>query len=126
VWNQSGRRVLPPLVHKDAVYCGEFSAAGRFIATGAGRIAQVWDATTGEPVTPPFRHSGIVTSVGFHPGGRMLISSTLSGEVFLWDLTPDSRSLDHLRNDAKLRSAHWLDSLGGYTPLSKENLEKLQ
>ena len=126
VWNQNGDLTLPPLIHSDPVKFAALSTDGRFIGTGAGHLAQVWDASTGEPVTPPLQHSGLVSSIEFHPDGEAITTSSLAGEVFVWDLTPDLRPLVEIKKDAKLRSGHWLDALGGYSPLSIESLEKLK
>jgi tetratricopeptide (TPR) repeat protein len=47
-------------------------------------MARVWDAGTGEPVTPPLRHDAGVTHVEFGPDGRRLHTVTEKG-VRVWD-----------------------------------------
>jgi WD40 repeat protein/tRNA A-37 threonylcarbamoyl transferase component Bud32 len=80
---------LPTLVqvlsHGDGLRHAAFSPDGRWVVTaGEGKLARVWDAATGKPVTPPLAHQGPVNQVGFSPdGGRVL---TVSGDtVRVWD-----------------------------------------
>jgi WD40 repeat protein len=63
VWNlRTAKAVSPPLRHSSEVYQVAFGGEQRFIATaslpdpsGAGEV-RVWDALTGEPVTPVYRN----------------------------------------------------------------------
>src|SRR5206468_4318755 len=38
--------------------------------------AQVWDATTGQPIGPPLRHSGTVRSAAFSPDGQKIVTAS--------------------------------------------------
>jgi WD40 repeat protein len=47
--------------------------------------ARLWDATTGEPLTPPLRHSGEVIAVAISPGGRTGLTASVAATARLWD-----------------------------------------
>jgi hypothetical protein len=52
-----------PLRHEQSVRSAEFSPDGtRVVTASSDSTAQVWDATTGQPVTEPLRHKGEVYS----------------------------------------------------------------
>ncbi len=71
------------------------SPDGSRIATGGmDGVARVWDARTGEPVTPPLAHTGgpkyanfpqRVSCVAFSPDGRLLATSSGDGATHVWD-----------------------------------------
>src|SRR5262249_1746173 len=73
-------------------------------ATGGseGLEARVWDAETGEALTPPLRHgwaslnSWPNPSVPISPDDRVLATAYRDGTVGFWDLSPDERPADDL------------------------------
>jgi WD40 repeat protein len=69
---------------------------GRFIATACSdRSARVWDAATGDPITPPLPHRKEVDQVGFLPGRRVFTVSR-DGVAQVWDLPEERRPLIEL------------------------------
>ena len=111
-----------------------FSRDGRRLATASeDGTARVWDAATGEPVTPLLPHGGArqepsssayhseVPQVSFSPDGRRLITVGRSAAQN-WDLRPDVRPAEDLVRLAVLLSGHRVDNSGGYVPVSKEVL----
>src|SRR5262249_10111607 len=44
---------------------------------GAPGEAQIWDTTTGRPLTPPLRHFGEVYQAEFTPDGRRVVTASL-------------------------------------------------
>jgi WD40 repeat protein len=69
------------------------------IATGSDdTTARVWDAETGEAVSPPLKHADRVIFVGFREGGNQLVTVSADAVIRLWTLddgTPTER-LIHL------------------------------
>jgi hypothetical protein len=57
----------------------------------------VWDATTGEVLAPPLRHSRAIDRVFFRANGDQACVVLEGGIVCTWDLTPDERPIDELR-----------------------------
>jgi WD40 repeat protein/serine/threonine protein kinase/tetratricopeptide (TPR) repeat protein len=49
-----------------------FSPDGRYLAVAAGRVARVWDCKQGSFVTPLLPHPALLTTLAFHPDGRLL------------------------------------------------------
>ena len=55
------------------------------------RVLWLWDATTGQPLGEPWRgHDSPVYSVAFSPDGKRMVSSDVSGGLWLWDTDPES------------------------------------
>jgi WD40 repeat protein len=47
--------------------------------------AQVWHATTGQPVAPALRHPGHVTHAAFSPDGRRIVTASWDQTARVWD-----------------------------------------
>ena len=65
-----------------------FSPDGRRIVTASDdRTGRVWDATTGQPLSPPLRHQGGVAWAMFSPDGRRIVTASDDRTGRVWDAT---------------------------------------
>ena len=55
------------------------------ITGGWDRVARLWNATTGLPITPPLRHGGTLRAVAFSPDGRTVLTGSYDRTAQLWD-----------------------------------------
>jgi WD40 repeat protein/serine/threonine protein kinase len=103
----SGAEVGRPMVHRDEILNFEFTPDNRWVLTASkDHTARVWDAETGEPVSPWLRHPDEVSHVQVSPGGHLLATVTSPGDVQLWNPTtgePITRSIRHGHRGAKGR-----------------------
>jgi len=83
--------------HDGAVNSAEFSNDGRRIITASDDgTARVWNATTGQPLTPPLAHKGPVNEGRFSPQGDKVISAAEDGTARVWDATTGKELLPPL------------------------------
>jgi WD40 repeat protein len=87
--NRGSRTVVATLQGaQDSAYGAEFSPDGcRVAAPGRDRTARVWDAATGQPLTPPLSHEGEVHSVRFSPDGLRVATASEDRTARVWDAT---------------------------------------
>jgi WD40 repeat protein/serine/threonine protein kinase len=97
LWDAAtGKPIAPPVGHRAAVCQAAFSPDGRRLVTAAFPAggwgtseARVWDALSGEALTPPLKMFGGASGVGivvsFSPDGRRLLTTDAVG-VAVWDL----------------------------------------
>ena len=75
------------------------SPDGRFVLKiGEANTARVFDARTGDPVTPPLAHRNEVTSAAFSPDGRRVVTTSADQTARVWDAvdgTPIGPPLKH-------------------------------
>jgi WD40 repeat protein len=89
IWEVDPRLTLPVLRgHTSYDYPVAFSPNGLWIASRAwDNMVRLWDAVTGEPVTPPLPHPGYVLVLAFSPDAQSLVTGSY-GDVRLriWDV----------------------------------------
>ncbi len=88
-WTPQHPRLRAILDHADPVRLVEYHPSGKWVATSAGDVVQLWDAdvkspTVGKPVGPPMKHPAVVERIAFSPDGTRLASVTQKGHVRLW------------------------------------------
>lgn len=61
------------------------------LASGAGdQTLILWDVETRLPLEPLHGHLAEVLAVAFSPDGRTLVSGDKRGDLFFWDVDPES------------------------------------
>ncbi|CAK5262046.1 unnamed protein product [Mycena citricolor] len=102
VWNPRVRpRMLTDVglvhtfVHSTVVCCVQFSADGRYLATGCNRSAQIFDVQTGVKTCSLVDESNgvgasagdlYIRSVRFSPDGRLLATGAEDRKIRIWDI----------------------------------------
>jgi hypothetical protein len=135
VWDATtGALALPPMRHRAQVDRAIFSRDGRrilsrcnprgtdFTREPGSSYAQVWDAATGLPVSPPLRSERFINGASFSPDGRRVATADDSGAVLIRALEPDQRPFDDLRRLAEVLSGTRLDASGAAVSLQVEEL----
>jgi len=79
-------------IHATVVCCVQFSADGRFVATGCNRTAQIFDVQTGQKICTIQDESAAKTgdlyirSVRFSPDGKLLATGAEDHKIRVWDI----------------------------------------
>jgi tetratricopeptide (TPR) repeat protein len=76
----------------------EFSPDGRWLVTAGSDQARVWEAATGQPLSPPLKLQGVMHHAAFSPDGRRVIATSLDGAARVWEAAtgqPVSPPLQH-------------------------------
>ena len=97
-----------PLQHGRKVNYAEFSPDSRKIVTAALDLgARIWDARTGEPLTPPMTHLNAVRFAHFSPDGQRIVTIGDDSEAVLWNAATGRRIGEPLRHNGKMRDAQF-------------------
>jgi WD40 repeat protein len=142
VWQAAtGLPLTPPLEHRGPVTLAKFSPDGRYLLTaskeGPGPVSfleevlRLWDARTGEPVTPPLsphkhltgRHS--TGGAEFSADGRRLFLAA-EDHLEVWDLSPLPQPLEDLAVLSQVAACRRIDAIGTLVPLEPETAEAWQ
>jgi WD40 repeat protein len=62
-----------------------FSPESRRLAVASYQSGRIWDALTGKPLTPPFKHGGRLLSVAWSPDGQRVTTAGLSDLGKIWE-----------------------------------------
>jgi WD40 repeat protein len=68
------------------IYSARFSPDGeRLVTASADGTARVWNARTGEPITPPLLHSDEVLSACFSRDGQSVVTASDDRSARVWN-----------------------------------------
>src|SRR5262249_31063284 len=85
-----------PMQHRYAVVSAEFSPDGTKVVTAAGQeqTARVWDARTGQPITPLLVQDHRIPWAIFTPDGKSVVTVNIGVDktVQFWDATTGKKT----------------------------------
>lgn len=94
------------LVHQRGVNSASFSPDGlRIVTASKGGEVRVWDATSGEALTPPLVHDGEVMRASFSPDGAFVLAWGIDGTARVWRASSGASAFPPLRHSAAVTSA---------------------
>jgi hypothetical protein len=85
----------------------------------------VWNAETGDPLTPPLRHPTGLTSAVFLADGRRIVTTDMDGHHWLWELPVDERPEEDIQKLGRLLSADTVTPAGVRAARQSEPLSTL-
>ncbi len=96
------------LKHDNGVLSAQFSSDGKRIVTASyDKTARVWDAQTGQPLTPPMKHDGFVLSAQFSPDGRRIVTASEDKTARVWDAQTGQPLTPPMKHDGWVLSAQF-------------------
>jgi len=99
-------RLLHLWQHEHEVEHVGFSPDGSLVATSSrDHTARVWDARTGEAITPPLRHGHIVWKAAFSPDGRQIVTASHDKTARIWDARTGEPLIPPLVHDGQVQDA---------------------
>jgi tetratricopeptide (TPR) repeat protein len=96
------------------------SPDARWLATATGPSVRLWDAATGELLSPPLHHAHEdlpITEVSFTKEGRLVTSHGQPGDLKskrVWDLAANEWPVEELQRLALVRTGHRLEAAGAF------------
>jgi WD40 repeat protein/serine/threonine protein kinase len=115
-------KAISVMSHKGYVYHSHFNRDGSLALTSAGdSTARLWDAKTGEPLTPSLQANSLSRGAAFLASGRSW-AWTGSG-VWVDELNEEKGSIEALRASAESAAGRTLSASGAEIALSAEEIE---
>jgi WD40 repeat protein/class 3 adenylate cyclase len=92
--------------HPQRIITASLSPDGKRVVTASeDGTARVWNARTGQPVTPPLRHDGPVLFAAFSPDGHQVVTASADDTARVWDASSGEALGDPLRHEAAVQYA---------------------
>lgn len=127
LWDTAtGKLAAPHLQHPVRVVSISFSRDGHRLVTTAATSTpetRVWNAHTGEALTPPMRISAGASYTRITDDGATLLN--YGGTFTRWPLTDGNRSPADLIEQAELLSVHRQHDITGQTPIPANELREM-
>jgi WD40 repeat protein len=94
--------------HGGWVHYAELSRDGmRIVSASSDNTARVWDARTGEAITPPLQHQGGVLCSQFSPDGLRVATCSWDKTARLWDSRTGKALTEPLRHGGLVQSVYF-------------------
>ena len=98
-----------PNIHSDTVLALEFSADGKFLASGAAdKIARITDLASGKVVKSFEGHTHHILGIAWSLDGRTLATAGADGVVKVWDVTTGDRKKNIEGYDKEVTSVRFV------------------
>jgi WD40 repeat protein len=100
LWDARSGKELLAIAHGASVSRAELGPDGRHVLTTCDVAARVWDAVSGEPVSPPIEHAARIAGAAFSAGGEHVITASFDRTVRSSDATsgrPMALPFEHTR-----------------------------
>ena len=87
LWEAESKRSTKPTYFPRIVNVLAFSPDGKMLASGGtDKTIQVWESTTGKPITTLTGHTNGITAITFSPDNRTIVSGSADGTVRFWNI----------------------------------------
>jgi WD40 repeat protein len=110
VWSAPARELAPPLVHPETLRAVSWTADRRHIVTWSANATRVWDAATGQLLTPALAPLGAldaIRAVVVSPDGKRVATGSLYGAVQVWDLVSGQLAAPPLESGGQIYALAW-------------------
>jgi WD40 repeat protein len=137
LWDaESGQSIGEPMKHGGKVWSAQFSLDGQRVVTACGdnlvtyppilsNTARVWDAATGQALSEPMKHDGMVHSAQFSPDGQRVVTASFDKTARVWDAATGQALSEPMRHGGKVLSAQFSPDGQRVVTASDDNTARL-